>query len=109
MVVQLENGKIYNIFSIKDVKELIDPELFEAIVELTNNKSDTLQDEVNNLETELNSYDSSCYGMRSAISEVTEYIEKLVKYIEEAKKLDRNKIIEGLNSISVNLEDCEGY
>lgn len=113
MVVQLSDGKVYVVTDMEDVRELVDPELFEAIVELTNNKYDTyedeLEEEIDNLKDDVKGYDNSCYSMRSAISEAVENIERLVNYILEAKKLDRDKLIKELNGISLYLEECEGY
>lgn len=109
MVVQLNNGKVYVVTDMEDVRELVDPELFEAIVELTGDKNDTYDYQISNLEDEIKGYDNECYSMRGAISEGLEMIERLINYIDNAKRLDRDKIINDLQCISGELEDCEGY
>jgi len=109
MVVQLNDGKVYVVSCMEDIRELIDPELYEAIEELTESKNDTYDYQISNLEDEIKGYDNECYSMRGAISETVEQIERLINYIDNAKRLDKDKLINDLQCISSQLEDCEGY
>lgn len=120
MVVKLNNGEVHIISSMEDVRELIDGELFEAILELTNIKLDTyeskledkiygLEHDIEDLEDDVNSYSSSCENVKSVIFEANDKIDTLINYIEDTEELDKDKIIDDLHGINEILDECEGY
>ena len=110
-VVQLENGETHTIFDLKDVKELIDPNLYEVIESININQGtiEKLQHEVKCLECDINSYDASLYALRSDTSECMEYLKDIVNYLGTVKRINRDDIIYKCNKAISSIENSEGW
>lgn len=99
MVIQLQNKKTYIINDIKDLKEIVDPEVFEAIEYFIENGEDrNLQEQFNNLQEEFNSYEATNESLRDCLLDTQNVLEEL------KKKLNNTKRINKVNK--VNMLDC---
>lgn len=91
-MVKLENGDIHYINNINDVKELVDPDLFEAIEELIENVIDEYDEE------------NTIY---EDFDELTETNEKLKEDLQEAYN-EINRLSTQINKIKGSIYEFEG-
>lgn len=99
-VIQLNNGEVHNVFELKDIKDLVDKEVYEFIIENTaiedNEELHEARVEIDDLESELGSNEERMRWVYNHLDdllcdlddiriECEEDYDKIVRYIEECK------------------------
>lgn len=103
-VIQLNNGEIHNVFELKDIKDLVDYEVYEFIVENTikiqqEENEDTmyeLNNEIHELENETEELKESMNWVYNHLNDLLEDMEEM--HIEENDREDIIKYIKDCKS-----------
>jgi len=100
-IIRLQNNKSYLLSSMKDLEDLVEPEIFEAITYFTENKEneedESLQSQISGLEDELESYESTVESQENCMREIKANTEQLIEDIKNAKRMDKQEILKTLN------------
>lgn len=112
IVIQLDNGEVHNIYELKDIKELVDREVYNFIEETVGDieedreemeSSYELQDKVDDLELEL-------HELKESINWTYNKLDDLLDEIEDVNLSELvNQIKECMNSLAQSYETIISY
>lgn len=108
-MVYVESLGIY-VNRVEDLRDKVSEDLFEAIEYLTYAENEDLEDSYENLKCEFEAYELNMEHMRSGFNEILDLTDKfdnelndLYDYVSDTKRINREKILDTLKKIEVEL------
>ena len=108
-MVYVESLGIY-VNRVEDLRDKVSEDLFEAIEYLTYTENEELEDNYENLKCEFETYELDMEFVRSGFNEILDLTDKfeeelndLYDYVSDAKRINREKILDSLKRIEVEL------
>ena len=109
--ITLNTGKnvIVNENSLSDMMETVrtelSPELADSLEEMISDKLFDLEDERKALTQEMRSYESDLEDAERSLRDIEEDTENLLTYIAESKRINKERLIEGLREIRLRAKE----